>query len=167
PEDAKDIHPIRYLYRSMITQTKGALVEVEKEYLGSLLAIKTIFKFPQDPTGFTFLASYTVPRENFSFILKIQCPEFGPTGIREAMILDKALAEGLVDIKTKKGWFFDPYDPDFTGPVLSNIADKQEYDKQFPDHPLSRARDCLKLIKEKAKFSDEVLNSEKFFLNLS
>lgn len=164
-EDVKDIHSLRSSYRDMITQANGAIVEVDKEYLDSLLAIKTIFKFPQDSTGFTFLASYLIPRENFSVILKVQCYEHGITGIRESAILLKALGEGLVDLKMKEGWFSDPYDPEFKAPLLSNIADREEYDELFPKHPLSRARNTLKMLKEKIEFSSEIVNSPKFFLD--
>lgn len=165
PKDASNINDMRIMYRGMITQAKGAIVEVEKDYVGSLLAVKTIFKFPQDPSGFAFLGSYTVPREDFSLVLKVQCPERGPTGMREAVILDKAMGEGLVE-NTKEGWFSDPYDPEFKAPVLSNIADREEYDEKFPKHPLSKVRKTLKLIKDNVGFSDEILNSKKFFLNI-
>ena len=165
PKNALDIKTIRDFFRNMIIQSNGAIVEVEKEYLDSLLAIKTIIKFPQESSGLTFLASYTIPRDSFSFVLKLTCPERGITGMREAVILDKALGEGIVDVATRKGWFFDPYDPEFKAPLLSNLADKQEYDAQFPNSALSRARNGLKVIKENVEFSEEVLNSEKYFLD--
>ncbi len=165
PRNAPDIKSIRNFYRNMIVQSNGAIVEVEKEYLDSLLAIKTIFKFPQEPSGLTFLASYTIPRDSFSFVLKLTCPERGMTGLRESVILDKALGEGIVDVATRKGWFFDPYDPEFKAPLLSNLADKQEYDAQFPNSPLSRARKGLKEIKENVEFSEEVLKSVRYFLD--
>lgn len=163
PEDIADIHSIRKLYRKMMTQANGAIVEVDKEYLGTLLAIKTIFKFTQKPSGFAFLASYTIPRENFSIVLKVQCQEHGITGMRESVILDKAIGDGLVDIETKKGWFFDPYDPEIKAPILSNLSDKEEHDVNFPKHPLSRARSTLRMLKEKIEFSDEIVSSSKFF----
>lgn len=167
PEEITDIHALRRMYREMITQANGGIVEVEKDYINSLLNIKTIFKFPQDPTGFAFLASYTIPRKNFSFVLKVQCHEHGVTGMRESIVLDQAIGEGLVDAESKKGWFFDPYDPDNKAPILSNLADREEYDERFPRHPLSRARNIMKVIKDKVKFSDEILNAPKFFLNFN
>ncbi len=165
PEDITDIHPLRNLYRERITQEDGAIIEVEKDYIHSLLAVKTIFKYVQNPAGFTFIGSYTIPRRDFSLVLKVQCLERGITGMRESVILDKALGEGLVDIETKKGWFFDPYDPDFKAPILSNMADSKEYDERFPKHPLSRARTIMEMMKERILFSDEILNSPKFFLD--
>ena len=163
PEDIKDIRTLRNFYRDMLTQANGAIVEVEKDYFDSLLAIKIILKFPQKPTGFAFLASYTIPRKTFSVVLKVQCHEQGITGMRESVILDKAIGENLVDLDTKKGWFSDPYDPEFKAPILSNMADGEEYDDRFPKHPLSRARKTLKMLKEKVEFSSDIGNSPQFF----
>jgi hypothetical protein len=164
-EEITDIHSLRNMYRNMITQANGAIVEIDKEYINSLLVLKTIFKFAQDPSGLAYLASYTIPRKSFSFVLKLQCHEHGITGMRESVILDEAIAKGLVEVATKKGWFFDPYDPDFQAPLLSNIADKEEYDVRFPNHPLSRVRKYLKMIKESVKCSEVLLKTDKFFLN--
>lgn len=145
----------------MVTQANGAIVEVEKEYFDSLLAIKTIFKFPQKGNGFTFLASYTIPRKNFSIVLKVQCYEHGVTGMRECVVV--SLEGKLDDFEIKKGWFSDPYDPEFKAPLLANKADREEYDQHFPKHPLSRARNTLKMLKRKVGFSDEIVASPKFF----
>ncbi len=165
PEAISDVDSLRNLYREMITQANGAIVEVDKVYFGSLLTIKTIFKFAQNPTGFAFLGSYTIPREDCSVVLKIQCHEHGLTGMRESVILDKAIGDGLVDLETKKGWFSDPYDPEFTASLLSNMADREEHDERFPTHPLSRVRSTLKMLIENVEFSDEIHDSPKFFSN--
>ena len=37
-------------------------------------------------------------------------------------------------------WFADPYDPTLEYEVMRNRADDEEWDSQFPDHPLSRLR---------------------------
>ena len=66
--------------------------------------------------------------------------------------------------KWNDGWlFFDPYDPEFKAPLLSNIADKKEFDDQFPNSPLSRAREILLKVKEKIKLSKEMINADYFF----
>jgi hypothetical protein len=80
PKDVPDIKAIRDMYRAMVTKANGAIGEVEKESLDSLLAIRTVFKFPQKPSGFSFLGSYTVPMEEFSFVFKITCRERGMDG---------------------------------------------------------------------------------------
>ena len=81
--------------------------------------------------------------------------------MRESVIF--SLEGELDDLEIKKGWFSDPYDPEFKAPLLANLADREEYDEHFPKHPLSRARNTLKMLKEKVEFSDEIVASPKFF----
>lgn len=40
-------------------------------------------------------------------------------------------------------WLDDPYDPGEKGEMTRNKSEKPEYDPQFPEHPLSRARKLL------------------------
>jgi hypothetical protein len=54
-----------------------------------------------------------------------------------------------------EGWFSDPYDPNYRGIVLRSITDGEEYDEQFPDHPLTRLRATLKIVRESFQFSNE------------
>lgn len=57
----------------------------------------------------------------------------GSSSYRDSLVLSKI--EGTYD-----GWFFDPYDPDFAYGNLMNRSELPEYDKDFPDHPLTRLR---------------------------
>lgn len=161
PKYIEEIGPLRKKYRSLITESNGAIVEIEKDYIQSLLVIRSIFKVPQKPTGFTFLASYTIPREDFSFVMKVQCPERGVTGVRDTAIF------AALNFESFEGWFVDPYDPNFYSSVLSNLSDNAEYDEHFPNHPLSRARKTLYDIKEEVVISKEILESNKFFLYIN
>lgn len=164
PKDG-DIHSLRHFYRDIVIQSKGAILEVEMDQIRSLFAIRTIFKFPQDPTGFTYIASFTIPRAEFSFVLKVVCPEYGMTGVRESMIILVAENQGLVKKGTFEGWLADPYDPEFQSEVLSNIGDREMYDTKFPKHPLSRARKMLKYVKDKVIIGEEIIASEAFDFN--
>ena len=160
-----DIHSLRHFYRDIVSQSKGAVIEVEKDRIKNLPAIRTIFKFSQESTGFTYVASYTIPRENFSFVLRFVCPEHGMTGVRESILLIVAGKDGLVKEGTLQGWFSDPYDPEFKSDVLSNIADDEKYDEKFPEHPLSRARSMLREVKDNLIVDDEIYKSNEFFLD--
>ena len=59
------------------------------------------------------------------------------TGIREAVILDRRFSE--VKLPTLEGWQADPYDPSFHAPLQRNLAEAEEYDAEFPDHPAANA----------------------------
>ena len=52
-----------------------------------------------------------------------------------------------------EGLFADPYDPRYRGIILRSVADNEEYDDEFPDHPLSRLRSTLKTVRDSLQFS--------------
>jgi len=97
--------------------------------------LKQILKFPQQPSGMTYLGSLTIPFIDCSFVVKVQCEERGMTGQREAVLLDQLLAEGRVHVG-----------PDGIGGAWE--PDNFQYDSQFPSHPLSRARRVLAQIEQ-------------------
>ena len=43
----------------------------------------------------------------------------------------------------------DPYDETYNKGLRMNLAEKEEYDVVFPEHPLSEARNLVKIIIEK------------------
>lgn len=143
----ESIHSLRHLYRDIVSQSNGAIIEVERVEINSINVIKTIFKFAQEVTGFTYVASYTIQKNHCSFVIKFECPEYGTTGLRESLLLLIAQKKGFVNEGTLEGWFSDPYDPDYQSQVLKNIGDDEEYDKDFPNHPLTRSRNYLKWVK--------------------
>ena len=107
----------------------------------------------------------SIPRRSFSYVLKIQCEERGPTGLRDASVLDQALAQGRVAIGKDggvTGWAADPYDPDFRAEVLRNQADDERYDADFPDHPLSRLRRGLKDVESTLSLAASIKTAAEF-----
>ena len=58
------------------------------------------------------------------------------TGIRESTVM--ALLNAKID-----DWCKDPYDENYTKGVRMNKSESREFDKQFPNHPLSQLRDFL------------------------
>ena len=68
--------------------------------------------------------------------------ELGVTGMREAIIFNQAQSEGKIKDTGDgiKGWNADPYDPYYNRGCLMNLSEWQEYDRRFPQHPLSEAR---------------------------
>src|SRR5262249_1454768 len=97
------------------------------------------------PSGRTYVGSLTVPFRDFSFVLKCQCAEGGPTGFKEALLLDRSLAAGE-PMKIEDGQFHIPgWDPD-----------AERYDAEFPDHPVARARRVLAHVAGSLVVADEI-----------
>ena len=72
--------------------------------------------------------------------------ESGCTGIRESVILNSLANEyGSMD-EAFKHWSFDPYDKLIKAGFLMNVSEYEKFDKQFPEHPLSRCRELIESI---------------------
>ena len=114
---------------------------------------------PQQPHGMSYVSSITLPRRDFSFVVKIQCPEQGTTGIRDAMIGELMMRSGQVEIEDNgqiSGWWADPYDPIFDSGLARNLAEDEKYDGDFPDHPLSRLSPILRRIEGTLRVAADV-----------
>ena len=154
PSSLSELLAIRGMYRAHLAPVDGALVEVEPEEIASVPVLRTIFKFPQRPHGMSYVGAFTIPRAEFSFVIKVSCAERGVTGMRDAVALDRHLATNPDPIF--RGWAQDPYDPTFESPTLRNQSDDEEWDALFPEHPLSRVRAGLGKLRASVVIGDDV-----------
>lgn len=102
--------------------------------------------------GTVCVGSLTIPFQEFSFVIKIQCQEQGVTGMREAMIVDEALQKDTGRIEGDRfvpnGWSFDD----------------EQFDDKLPQHPLSRVRRELRHIASSVRIEPRVKNQPRFEL---
>lgn len=154
----KDIELLCRFFRDMLSDSNTGIVEVDIKQKNNLSFTSTIFKIPQHESGMTYTGSLIFPFESCSFVLKVTAAESSPTGMREAIVGNKLLAKGEVNLTEKgiEGWAFDPYDSKVQSGVLMNKAEAPEYDDEFPDHPLSRVRKLMKQIEDEVIWSPEV-----------
>ena len=141
---------LRAFYRKGVSAVGGAILEVDALRIAGFDAVRMILKLPQKPRGMTYLGSLTLPFRDFSFVIKAQCMEHGVTGLRDSVILDAELRAGNVvpdrNSGQMKGWCRDPYDPTIHTVLMRNLSEDVVYDKQFPDHTLSRCRNLLRRL---------------------
>ncbi len=120
--------------------------------MADLSVVRTIGKILQTPTGMTYVGSYTIPFRDSSYVIKIQCEERGTTGIREAILVDRGLKSGDITIGD-------------SGNIVGDFApDDEVYDKDFPDHPLSRCRRGLCMISSSLSVAEDVKRLPRFDL---
>ena len=153
------IEALRDFYRRSAESGGLGVLEIERIEVDGCKAVRTIFKAKQQPAGRTYIGSITFPFSRFSFVLKIQCIEREPTGMRDSMVSMQLLKSGDVTIDPNggmKGWLSDPYDLSLTGSMTRNRAEGPEHDVFFPDHPLSRARKLLGQVQSTVRLSDEI-----------
>ena len=101
--------------------------------------------------GMTYSGSLIVPRRDFSYVVMIHCREDGTTGVRESTLLATCGHEErmrhIQRMITKTG----------PGPMDEGFEwDKEQYDVQFPDHPLSRVRRQLRALDTSLRVSAAV-----------
>jgi hypothetical protein len=160
--NASGMAVLRQMYRDALAG-HGGIVSVEPVTISSIPSIATIFKLPQDPSGMTYIASITVPFRDCSFVVKIQCPEMGITGLRDTTIFAKLSSElELGDDGVPRGWIKDPYLATCDSTARYNLSDQIQYDAHFFDHPLSRARRHLASVVDGLEVNGNALNAPKF-----
>jgi len=137
--DRVKIESIAQLRESIVlglADTRVRLVEVVMSRLDGLPAIRVIRKVPQKPSGMTYAGSFTLGFRDFAFVIQAQCIERGTTGIRETLLMDRALAAKTVVIESAQPLrIVGDWEPD---------ADR--HDADFPEHPVSRLRRILRRI---------------------
>jgi hypothetical protein len=126
--------------------------------------VAIITKLPQMPSGRSYNGLIFLPFKDFSFSIYMRYEEGGMTGRREAALADVLLEAGEISIDEEAGkvtgFEEDLYDPQQRGPLVRNKAEREEYDEQFPQHPLSRLRACMQLVKDSLVFAPAVLEAE-------
>lgn len=165
--DLNSVDAVRAFYRSQVFSAGIGMIEVDTLQVDDCVVIRTIFKQPQQPMGMSYLGSLTIPFRNFSYVVKVQCQEYGVTGIREAVVLDSLLQSGQVKLDSRnvnqiEGWAQDPYDAAIETPLARNLAEDEKYDVQFPEHPLSRVRLILNQIQASLRINNAVKRQPKF-----
>lgn len=160
----KDLDYLRSFYRNSISTVNGGLINVDTLTLYHSPVVKTIFKISQEEYGMIYIASLTIPFEDYSFVVKIQTVESGMTGLRDSVILNKLLESGEVLFENQeiKNWFLDPYDSDFKQGVLMNKSEDEKYDNEFPDHPLTIARIMINKISKEIILTPELASVASF-----
>lgn len=130
------------LLAGLARHTAGAgagLIDAAVEPVDGVPAVRQLLKVrhPQGH-GQVFIGSYTVPRATCSTVLKLQAPETGTTGMREASI--------MAQLGPDRFYTPSPYAPDATGGLPYHWADHEQYDAQFPQHPLTLVRATLRRL---------------------
>jgi hypothetical protein len=142
PDLPAPLHEPAALLAGMARHTAAAgagLIDAAVEPVDGVPALRQLLKVrhPQGH-GQVFLGSYTVPRATCSTVLKLQAPETGPTGMREAVV--------MAQLGPDRFYTLSPFAPDATDGLPYHWADHERYDAQFPLHPLTLIRATLRRL---------------------
>jgi len=80
------------------TAEVGALIEAHVVMIDSVPALYQLLKLPipDQDSGQAFIAAFTVPKASCSAVLRIQCAEGSPTGLRESAVISRVGPEAFV-----------------------------------------------------------------------
>ncbi len=136
PDLPAPLDDLPLLRRRLATETAevGALIEAHVVTIDSVPTLYQLLKLPipDQASGQAFIAAFTVPKATCSVVLRIQCAEGATTGVRESGVLAQVGPEAFVRPH--------PYAPELEGRLPWHVGDDAQWDGQFPDHPLTRAR---------------------------
>jgi len=150
PQDAESADQIKLFYQSMLGDSGAKVVETSIISIDECAAVQVIISMPQQPSGRFYIASVTLPFRDFSYVLKVQCAEHGTTGIKEAILGQRSMEEGKTSISDGKI------------EVLDWNPDSEEYDTEFPNHPIARARLVLGQVQQSVTLTNTAKQSSKF-----
>ena len=126
----------------------GGLVSVALGRAGGIPIAKAISKF-EDPPGYLYTGTMMIRFRDATYSVTLEAGEHGTTGTREAVVTQVLISSGELQISPVvppatsaklKGWFRDPYDDAYQGPILHSLSDDDRLDQLFPAHPLSKIR---------------------------
>lgn len=110
--------------------------------------VYSLMKIPGEHTGVHYNLTLHLVGER---VLQIRghFDEGDVTGMRDAFVYELAMRRDMLREPTPDdptgGWARDPFDRSTTGFVM-NMSEVPDFDAQFPNHPLSMARELLRNI---------------------
>ena len=162
--DVNSLSSVSSFYGRQIATARITGILIDTMEIDECRVIKMIVRVPQQPSGITYVGSFTLPFRDFSFVVKMQCAERGLTGMRKSLIMDEFLGNG--EIKIDKSDKIDGWEKTLDSVDSSswkiNKAEAIEYDVKFPNHPLSILRHTFSQIEKSLKVSDDVKQEPRF-----
>jgi hypothetical protein len=141
PRKVKDLATLSFVEaKANAAGAGGGLIEAVIGRVDGVQAVRQLIKVPRPGGhGQVFLGTWTVARAGCSTVLKVQAAEGGMTGMREAMI--------MAEVGPDQYFRPHPYgDGEQFGGLPYHVADHEEWDGRFPDHPLTRVRATLRRL---------------------
>lgn len=159
---------VRLEFEEFVLQSGGAVVDFQVTKINGLEAIKQVYKYwhpnPQDMRK-VYLGVIAFPFAEFCYIVKAQCVETGTTGVREATIsllspkskTEQPSNEPIV-VKSMEEMFSHMKKTSLT----RSISDDEQYDAQFPEHPLTRVRWYINHLSNTLVVSPDLQNAKPY-----
>ena len=132
---------------TMLKDVRGRLVELQICPIAGMDAVRQIIKvpIPDKPHGLIYIASWILPFQALSYVLKVQCVERGTTGMRESLLFAQQRAGSAGHTFENDQIVMPNWNPD-----------SPEFDGEFPDHPISRARRVMEQLQKTTQIREQL-----------
>ena len=162
--DLSDIDALRQQSEEAIQPYDGEITEISSEVIENVPMLRQIIKVPlnNDGSGRVYIGTYAIPFQKYSYVIKIQCPEIGVTGLRESMATSELMREGKLELGEPNADGTPSQLPEQIQKLISQTTDDEKFDSLFPNHPLTRLRRHLITFKNSIKLDETLHNAEPF-----
>lgn len=159
-----DIDALREQSEESIAAFRGEITEIAHEIIADVPMLRQIIKLPRldHGHGYIYIGTYTLPFQELSYVIKVECPEIGATGLRESTALSDLVRTGKVDMRDVEGKVRTNDIPPEIRKRVSQATDHPKLDAQFPDHPLTRLRNHLATIRASIELDDSLKSMQPF-----
>lgn len=143
--------------RKFLNNNQGLVEVINTKTKSGKTCAYSIIKERLEPVGMMYILTLQIAYDCFVFNVHGEFREEGMTGVRDTLIytLYQDYKEGKM-VKGKKikfkvdeketEWARDPYDNNIKNGMLMNLSELPQFDKTFPNHPLSEARRLVKFF---------------------
>jgi hypothetical protein len=155
-----DIDALRQSIRKLAAAEQGGIVQVDTIIVDGYDAAYFLTKDTvENSMGYRYVGRCVIPVDGGWYEMRVDAVETGPTGQREAFITVQLGIGANVEYeeipptapptpgstgrsagRRIKGWYKDPYDPEFDAMASYSDTDDVKYDAKFRKHALSRIR---------------------------
>jgi len=158
------IDVLREQSEASVQPFKGEVSEIEHEVIADLPMLRQIIKLPRldHGHGHIYIGTYTLPFQTFSYVIKVECPEIGATGLRESAVLSELIRDNKIDMRDIEGKVRTNQIPLAIRKLVSETTDHPRYDRQFPDHPLTRLRRHLQTLRDSIALDEALQSADPF-----
>ena len=127
----------------IIEANNGYTAKSGYRYIYNILKMR--FAHPDLPVPEVhYILNMNVNIKGTDYYINTDYREEGTTGMRDSAVFSALMNKGT--ITGPEEWRKDPYDKNHTRGFLMNLSERPEYDKLFPDHPLSVLREYVRWV---------------------
>jgi hypothetical protein len=162
PYDISSVASVRAFYAAQTADASGAAVDIDVQQIHNAAAMIAVMKYRQERNlGAYITGVIAIPFRDVAYQFNVESSEVEVTGMRETMVtamqpVDRSSEREMID---DGGHLFQPMAAASARRLLSDDA---QFDKSFPDHPLSKVRALQRRLLETIAFDESLRKAPPF-----